>query len=133
MWEMLHPVESLAGDAMRAVGDAETTFWHDLQPEYEAMHANSGALPNECIFITMHEFLSDQWGGCHVVPSYQTRTCAAPTTAPPTASTAACSRRSSSARAAGSGCSRRRAISPSCARSSRSTPRRASSTRTATR
>lgn len=71
MWEMQHPVESLEGDAFRAVGDAETTFWHDLQPEYETMHANSGELPNECIFITLHEFLSDHWGGCHVVPSYE--------------------------------------------------------------
>jgi hypothetical protein len=70
MWEMLHPVESLTGDAMLPVGDATVQFWHDLQPEYQAMHANSGALPNECIFVTMHEFLSDQWSGCHVVPSY---------------------------------------------------------------
>ena len=72
MWEMLHPVEALAGDALRATGDAETTWWHDLQPEYEAMHANAGDLPNECIFITLHEFLSDHWGGCHNVPTYQT-------------------------------------------------------------
>jgi hypothetical protein len=71
MWEMEHPVEALEGEALRAVGDAETTFWHDLQPEYETMHANSGDLPNECIFITLHEFLSDHWGGCHVVPSYE--------------------------------------------------------------
>ncbi len=71
MWEMLHPVEALAGDDLRAVGDAETTWWHDLQPEYEAMHANAGDLPNECIFITTHEFLSDHWGGCHNVPTYQ--------------------------------------------------------------
>ena len=34
------------------------------------MHANAGDLPNECIFITMHEFLSDQWGGCHNIPTY---------------------------------------------------------------
>ena len=27
--------------------------------------------PNECIFITLHEFLSDHWGGCHDVPTYQ--------------------------------------------------------------
>jgi hypothetical protein len=71
MWEMLHPVEALAGESLRAVGDAEVRLWHDLQPEYEAMHENSGDLPNECIFITMNEFLSDQWSGCHVVPSYE--------------------------------------------------------------
>jgi hypothetical protein len=70
MWEMLHPVESLAGEEALPVADATVRFWHDLQPEYETMHANSGALPNECIFITMNEFLSDQWSGCHVVPTY---------------------------------------------------------------
>lgn len=71
MWEMLHPAAALHGDELRAVGDATTQFWHDLQPEYEAMHANSGDLPNECIFITMNDFLSDAWGGPHVVPSYE--------------------------------------------------------------
>ena len=70
MWEMLHPVESLAGADALPVADATVQLWHDLQPEYETMHANSGALPNECIFITMNEFLSDQWSGCHVVPTY---------------------------------------------------------------
>jgi hypothetical protein len=78
MWEMNHPVESLAvphgttpdPPDWSAIGDDVTQFWHDLQPEYETMHANSGYLPNECIFITLHEFLSDHWGGQHVVPSY---------------------------------------------------------------
>lgn len=72
MWEMQHPLESVTGrDADAAeLADRVTQFWHDLQPEYETMHANSGHLPNECIFITLHEFLSDHWGGSHVVPSY---------------------------------------------------------------
>ena len=70
MWEMSHPTEALTGDAIAQTADDVTQYWHDLQPEYETMHANSGALPNECIFITMHEFLSDHWGGNHVVPSY---------------------------------------------------------------
>ena len=70
LWEMHHPVESLEGDALRQVGDDETRFWHDVQPEYETMHANSGDLPNECLYITVHEFLSDHWGGNHHVPSY---------------------------------------------------------------
>jgi hypothetical protein len=34
------------------------------------MHHNAGDLPNECIFATMNEFLSDHWGGVHEVPSY---------------------------------------------------------------
>ncbi len=67
MWEMMHPC---SGIETADLADRVTQAWHDLQPEYETMHANSGHLPNECIFITMHAFLSDHWGGCHVVPTY---------------------------------------------------------------
>jgi hypothetical protein len=70
MWEMQRPTEAFAGVDCSESVDRVTQFWHDLQPEYETMHANSGHLPNECIFITLHEFLSDHWGGNHVVPSY---------------------------------------------------------------
>ena len=67
MWEMAHPCSGLD---VAELADRVAQSWHDVQPEYETMHANSGYLPNECIFITLHEFLSDHWGGCHVVPSY---------------------------------------------------------------
>lgn len=75
MWEMQHPVAAVAGSHAAGEDPAETSdrterFWPDVQPEYETMHQNSGRLPNECIFITLHEFLSDHWGGCHVVPRY---------------------------------------------------------------
>lgn len=71
LWEMNHPVEVIKSRDRAESADRVTRFWHDLQPEYETMHANSGFLPNECIFITMHEFLSDHWGGNHNVPSYE--------------------------------------------------------------
>lgn len=71
MWEMQHPVEAVRGEDWSETSDRVETFHHLLQPEYETMHANSGHLPNECIFITMHEFLSDVWGSQYVVPSYQ--------------------------------------------------------------
>jgi hypothetical protein len=70
MWEMQHPLASFEGRDRSELSDRVVRFWHDLQPEYATMHTNSGHLPNECIFITMHEFLSDHWGGVHVVPSY---------------------------------------------------------------
>jgi len=84
-WEVLHPVESLSGwgsgagseagprvsGSMVRLGDDQMQFWHDIQPAYETMHHNAGHLPTECIFITMNEFLSDQWSGCHVVPRYE--------------------------------------------------------------
>ncbi|MGH0038520.1 MAG: sulfotransferase family protein [Myxococcota bacterium] len=71
LWEMQHPVEALEGADRAELADRVTRFWHDLQPEYETMHANSGRAPNECIFITLHEFLSDHWSGNHVVPAYE--------------------------------------------------------------
>lgn len=71
MWEMLHPVEALGSDALRAIGHDETVFMQDLAPEYATMHENSGELPNECIYITINTFVSDHWSGCHVVPSYE--------------------------------------------------------------
>jgi hypothetical protein len=70
MWEMQHPAAAAAGEDRSETAEGTERFWPDVQPEYETMHQNSGRLPNECIFITMHEFLSDHWGGCHVVPSY---------------------------------------------------------------
>jgi hypothetical protein len=74
MWEMQHPVSAATGSAddhTAELADRTERFWADLQPEYETMHQNSGRLPNECIFVTLHEFLSDHWGGCHVVPGYE--------------------------------------------------------------
>jgi len=67
-WELLLP--AVDPTEARHVADAEHRFWHDVQPEYEAMHHNAGDLPNECIFATMNEFLSDHWGGVHDVPTY---------------------------------------------------------------
>lgn len=74
-WKVHHPVvvaegtETEHADAARAA-DAVVRFWHDVQPEYEAMHHNHGDLPTECIYITVPMFLSDNWGGTHTVPSY---------------------------------------------------------------
>jgi hypothetical protein len=71
-WELMFPGEVLGPDAAtaRRVGHDVHAFWADLRPEYESMHHNDGDEPNECIFLTMLEFLSDQWGGTYDVPSY---------------------------------------------------------------
>ena len=54
----------------RRTGHAAHTFWENVQPDYATMHHNDGDEPNECIFATMLEFLSDQWAGTYQVPSY---------------------------------------------------------------
>ncbi len=71
-WELLHPGETIGPDPehARRAGHAVHAFWADLQPAYASMHHNDGDEPNECIFATMLEFLSDQWGGTYEVPSY---------------------------------------------------------------
>jgi hypothetical protein len=71
-WELMFPGEVLGPDAAtaRRVGHDVHAFWADLRPAYESMHHNDGDEPNECIFLTMMEFLSDQWGGTYEVPSY---------------------------------------------------------------
>ena len=71
-WELLHAGETLGRDVARArrTGNATHTFWENVQPDYATMHHNNGDEPNECIFATMLEFLSDQWAGTYQVPSY---------------------------------------------------------------
>ncbi len=71
MWEMQHPAAAVRGEDWSEISDRVETFHHWLQPEYETMHANSGHLPNECLFMTNHAFLSDAWGSQYAVPSYQ--------------------------------------------------------------
>ena len=77
-WKVLRPAAAAEGDpasvaAARRSADAVVTFWHDVAPEYEAMHFNGGDLPAECIHVTLPTFLSDHWSGTHTVPSYSLR------------------------------------------------------------
>jgi Sulfotransferase family len=71
-WELLHPAEAIGPrpEIARQAGADVHAFWADLQPAYASMHHNDGDEPNECIFATMLEFLSDQWGGTYEVPTY---------------------------------------------------------------
>lgn len=70
-WELLHPGEALAHpDRARRAGHEVHSFWADLRPAYATMHHNHGDEPNECIFATMLEFVSDQWGGTYDIPTY---------------------------------------------------------------
>ncbi len=50
--------------------DHEVRLWESICPEYLAMHENGARLPQECIFLTSHEFASEHWSGVHDVPSY---------------------------------------------------------------
>lgn len=57
-------------DERIGVIDGNRRLWDDITPEYRTMHANGAQLPIECIFVMADTFVSDQWSGCHPVPSY---------------------------------------------------------------
>lgn len=72
-WEIMYSVPTAhpaAGDTRVDDADREVRHWDEIAPEYLRMHENGGALPQECIFITAHEFASEHWSGVHDVPSY---------------------------------------------------------------
>ncbi len=47
-------------------------WFHRLNPDIRRMHAIGAKLPEECLIITSHSFLSYQFQTSHHVPSYQT-------------------------------------------------------------
>jgi hypothetical protein len=74
-WEVRYPCpppESATFDSDSRIERAhrEIRLWTEIVPEYDTMHELGGALPVECIFLTQHEFLSEQLAGTHQVPSY---------------------------------------------------------------
>jgi hypothetical protein len=74
-WEVRYPcpppeTASFATDPRIERAHREVRLWSEIVPEYDSMHELGGALPVECIFLTQHEFLSEQLAGTHQVPSY---------------------------------------------------------------
>ncbi len=74
-WEARHPcpppeAATHASDPRIALTDDEVRLWCDIVPEYDTMHELGGAIPVECIYLTAHEFASDELPGRHVTPSY---------------------------------------------------------------
>lgn len=50
--------------------DALHKLFDSIAPEYQTMHENGGALPVECLYIQMQQFVSVHFRGCMNVPSY---------------------------------------------------------------
>jgi len=46
------------------------TFWNELVPAYKTMHEMGGRIPCECIWLTAHSFVSEEFLGRQQVPSY---------------------------------------------------------------
>lgn len=74
-WEALHPCPPPEGarrdsDPRIRRAEREVRLWARIAPIYETMHENGARLPQECIYLTAHEFASDLLSGSYQVPSY---------------------------------------------------------------
>ena len=88
-WEIRYPWPPPETDTYRTdprieAAHRQIRLWNEIVPEYDTMHELGGAIPVECIQLTMHAFRSDEilgrysvpsygawFGGCDLVPGYQ--------------------------------------------------------------
>jgi len=52
--------------------ERQIRWFHRLNPEFRSIHPTGARLPEECLIITSHSFLSFQFNTAHFVPTYQT-------------------------------------------------------------
>jgi hypothetical protein len=73
-WECWEPMPRTPGadDADRRIRrtHVDVTRWDRITPSYRTMHENGALIPQECIFLTDHEFASDDLGGRYTIPTY---------------------------------------------------------------
>lgn len=74
-WEMLYPVPPRGrrgrADARRELAERQLRWFHRLAPDFRRIHPIGATLPEECLIITSHSFLSFQFQTSHRVPTYQ--------------------------------------------------------------
>jgi Sulfotransferase family len=75
-WETLHPSpppEWATHDTDRRINlaDREIRWFSRLAPEFRKIHPVGARLPEECVVILSHSFLSFQFSSTYFVPSYQ--------------------------------------------------------------
>ncbi|MBX3028323.1 sulfotransferase [bacterium] len=75
-WEMMYPVPPRGrargrNDRRRELAERQIRWFHRLAPDFRRIHPIGASLPEECLIITSHSFLSFQFQTSHRVPSYQ--------------------------------------------------------------
>src|SRR5262249_17975739 len=75
-WETLRPSpppdrETYDRDPRIASADRDLRWFARLVPEFKKIHAIGARLPEECVPILSHSFISAQFCIMYVVPSYQ--------------------------------------------------------------
>ena len=76
-WETLTPSppperQSYETDPRIAVTERHLRWFRRLVPEFSVIHPVGARLPEECVVILSHSFLSSQFCSMYVLPSYQT-------------------------------------------------------------
>ena len=75
-WECMFPSPPTrrrrAEDPRVRMAERQIRWFHRLNPEFRSIHPTGARLPEECLIITSHSFLSFQFNTAHFVPSYQT-------------------------------------------------------------
>ncbi|MCP4904692.1 MAG: sulfotransferase [bacterium] len=74
-WEVRNPCPpperaTYGTDERIARADRQIRLWCEIVPEYDMMHELGGEIPVEDVQVMAHSFVSDEWMGRHVVPSY---------------------------------------------------------------
>jgi len=75
-WEMLNPSPppehaTYDDDPRIAATDRQLRWFQRLAPEFRKIHAVGARLPEECVVILSHSFVSTQFCSMYAVPSYQ--------------------------------------------------------------
>jgi len=75
-WEMMFPSPPPrpAGprrDRRSAIAERQIRWFHRLSPEFRKIHPTGAELPEECLVITSHAFVSFQFQTMYDVPSYE--------------------------------------------------------------
>jgi hypothetical protein len=76
-WEMMFPAPPPERihhhhDPRIAAAERQLRWFHRLNPGFRRIHELGARLPEECLIITSHSFLSFQFQTSHDVPRYQT-------------------------------------------------------------
>jgi len=76
-WEMLSPSPppdraTYDTDPRIAITEKQLRWFQRVVPDFAKIHSVGARLPEECVVILSHSFLSSQFCSMYVVPSYQT-------------------------------------------------------------
>ncbi len=75
-WETMYPSPppertTYETDPRSALAERQIRWFGQLQPEFRKIHPVGARLPEECVVILSHTFLSFQFSSMYFVPSYQ--------------------------------------------------------------